>query len=234
MQNIADFLAVYNIFHSQPSLIAMTQTLSSRTIIPVTTFETFIDWLPENSGVRYELHNGNITEMPQPVGDHEEVKGFLTVKLCGLIDRLHLNYLIPSQTLVRPEDKDSGYLPDVLVLNHSNLVNEKLWKKQSVISNCASIPLVIEVVSTNWRDDYNLKFADYEEMGIPEYWIVDYAALGGRNFIGNPKLPTISVCNLVDGEYQIIKFRNDERIISQAFPELKLTANQIFQAGVEI
>nr|WP_103668880.1 hypothetical protein [Pseudanabaena sp. BC1403] len=41
-------------------------------------------------------------------------------------------------------------------------------------------------------------------------------------------------CNLVEGEYQIIKFRDDERIISQAFPELKLTANQIFQAGVEI
>jgi Uma2 family endonuclease len=37
------------------------------------------------------------------------------------------------------------------------------------------------IVSTNWRDDYYLKYADYEEMGIAEYWIVDYAALGGRN-----------------------------------------------------
>ena len=83
----------------------MTQILSSRTILPVTTFEAFIDWLPENSGVRYELHNENITEMPQPVGEHEEVKGFLTVKLSGLIDRLDLSYLIPSQTLVRPEGK---------------------------------------------------------------------------------------------------------------------------------
>ncbi len=49
---------------------------------------------------------------------------------------------------------------------------------------------MIEVVSSNWRYDYYLKYADYEEMGIPEYWIVDYAALGGRNFIGNPKQPT--------------------------------------------
>jgi Uma2 family endonuclease len=68
-------------------------------------------------------------------------------------------------------------------------------------------------------------------MGIPEYWIVDYAALGGRNCIGNPKQPTICVCNLVDGEYQISKFRDSERIISQTFPELNLTAIQIFQAG---
>ena len=205
----------------------MIQTLSK-----VTTFEEFVAGLPENSGVRYELHNGNIIEMAQPVGEHEESKGFLTIKLSGIIDRLDLPYLIPNQVIVRPEDKDSGYFPDVLVLNRQNLANEKLWKKQSILSNGASIPLVIEVVSTNWRDDYHLKYADYEEMGIPEYWIVDYAALGGRNFIGNPKQPTISVCNLVDEEYQISKFRDHERIISQTFPELDLTANQIFQASI--
>ena len=203
-----------------------------QTLPKVTTFEEFVTGLPENSGVRYELHNGNIIEMAQPVGDHEEIKGFSTIKLSGIIDRLDLPYLIPNQVIVRPEDKDSGYFPDVLVLNRQNLANEKLWKKQSIISNGASIPLVIEVVSTNWRDDYHLKYADYEEMGISEYWIVDYAALGGRNFIGNPKQPTISVCNLVDGEYQISKFRDHERIISQTFPELDLTANQIFQASL--
>jgi Uma2 family endonuclease len=170
--------------------------------------------------------------MAQPVGEHEESKGFLTIKLSGIIDRLDLPYLIPNQVIVRPEGKDSGYFPDVLVLNRENLANEKLWKKQSIISNGASIPLVIEVVSTNWRDDYHLKYADYEEMGISEYWIVDYAALGGRNFIGNPKQPTISVCNLIDEEYQISKFRDHERIISQTFPELNLTANQIFQASI--
>jgi Uma2 family endonuclease len=205
----------------------MIQTLSK-----VTTFEEFVAGLPENSGVRYELHNGNIIEMAQPVGEHEESKGFLTIKLSGIIDRLDLPYLIPNQVIVRPEGKDSGYFPDVLVLNRENLVNEKLWKKESILSNGASIPLVIEVVSTNWRDDYHLKYADYEEMGISEYWIVDYAALGGRNFIGNPKQPTISVCNLVDEEYQISKFRDHERIISQTFPELNLTANQIFQASL--
>ncbi|OBQ36394.1 MAG: hypothetical protein AN485_11510, partial [Anabaena sp. MDT14b] len=178
------------------------------------------------------LHNGNIIEMAQPVGEHEESKGFLTIKLSAIIDRLDLPYLIPNQVIVRPEGKDSGYFPDVLVLNRENLVNEKLWKKESILSNGASIPLVIEVVSTNWRDDYHLKYADYEEMGISEYWIVDYAALGGRNFIGNPKQPTISVCNLVDEEYQISKFRDHERIISQTFPELNLTANQIFQASL--
>ncbi|AFY46085.1 hypothetical protein Nos7524_0163 [Nostoc sp. PCC 7524] len=53
------------------------------------TFEEFVDWLPENTAVRYELHNGSIVEMAQPIGEHEEVKGFLTIKLSAAIDRLN-------------------------------------------------------------------------------------------------------------------------------------------------
>jgi Uma2 family endonuclease len=37
---------------------------------------------------------------------------------------------------------------------------------------------------------------------------------------------------LVDEEYQISRFRDDERVISQTFPELNLTANQILKAGM--
>ncbi|XZN96040.1 MAG: hypothetical protein ACM65K_24810 [Microcoleus sp.] len=37
-------------------------------------FDEFVEWLPENAAVRYELHNGDIVEMAQPVGEHEEVK----------------------------------------------------------------------------------------------------------------------------------------------------------------
>jgi Uma2 family endonuclease len=36
---------------------------------------------------------------------------------------------------------------------------------------------------------------------------------------------------LVDDEYQVAQFRGDERIISFAFPQLNLTAKEIFQAG---
>lgn len=70
-----------------------------------------------------------------------------------------------------------------------------------------------------------------DTFGVPEYWIVDYLALGGRRYIGNPKQPTISVYYLVDGEYQVNLFRGSDHIISPTFPELNLTAEQIFQAG---
>ena len=68
-------------------------------------------------------------------------------------------------------------------------------------------------------------------MGIPEYWIVDYAGLGGREFIGRPKQPTILICSLDENEYRVGRFREDQRIQSPTFPELNLIAQQIFQAG---
>jgi Uma2 family endonuclease len=105
-----------------------------------------------------------------------------------------------------------------------------LWKKESTVIYPESTPLVVEVVSTNWQDDYHKKFADYEIMGIPEYWIVDYAAYGGRKFIGNPKQSTIFICELIEGEYQMSPFRGTERIVSPTFPELNLTAEQVFNA----
>lgn len=201
----------------------MTQALPK----PIT-FAEFLEWKPESG--RYELHDGVIIEM-QPQGEHEQIKGFLARKLTVEFDRLNLPYFIPNQALVKPPEKESSYLPDVMILNRPNLASETLWKNSSTVTQAISIPLVIEVVSTNWRDDYLLKAADYEEIGIPEYWIVDYAALGGRRFIGNPKQPTISIYQLIQGEYQVSQFRGTDCIQSPAFPELKLTASQIFQAG---
>jgi Uma2 family endonuclease len=203
----------------------MTQTLPK-----TVTFDEFITWYPE-TGVRYELHNGEIIEMSQPTGKHERIKGFSAAELTLEFKRLNLPYFIPNQAIVKPPQRESGYFPDVLILNDAALADEPFWEKSSTVTKGTSIPLVIEVVSTNWRDDYYLKLADYEEMGIPEYWIIDYAALGARKFIGNPKQPTISVYQLMDEEYQVTQFRGSDKILSPSFPELKLTAEQVFNAS---
>ncbi|MCC5636255.1 Uma2 family endonuclease [Nostoc sp. CHAB 5844] len=194
------------------------------------TFNEFVARYPDDSGKLYELHDGVIVEMPQPTGDHEAIIVFLVQQFTLEYSRRSLPYGIPKTVIVKPLENESAYSPDVLLLNLPNLINEPLWKKKSTVSQAASIPLVVEVVSTNWRDDYHKKYADYEEMGIPEYWIVDYAALGGREYIGKPKQPTILVCCLEDGEYQINKFRQGQRIQSLTFPELNLTVEQVFPA----
>ncbi|UKO99201.1 Uma2 family endonuclease [Nostoc sp. UHCC 0870] len=212
----------------------MTQALRK-----LTTFDEFVAKYPDETGKRYELHDGVVVEMPQPTGEHEEVTGFLAFEITRECIRLNLPYFIPKTALVKPPENESAYSPDVLLLNRPNLANEPLWKKESTVIQGISIPLIIEVVSTNWRDDYLKKYADYvrvasrrEVMGIPEYWIVDYAGLGGREFIGNPKQPTILVCCLEEGEYTVRKFRGDNRIQSVTFPDLNLTAQQIFNASL--
>ncbi|MEH2173484.1 Uma2 family endonuclease [Nostoc sp.] len=204
----------------------MTQALAKQV-----TFDEFIAWYPENSQRRYELHDGVIVEMAPPTGEHEQIVGFLGGEIVTEYKRLKLPYFIPKTAFIKPTQSEAAYSPDVLLLNNSNLVNEPLWKKESTVSQAASIPLIIEVVSTNWRDDYFTKAGKYEEVGIPEYWIVDYLGLGGRRFIGNPKQPTISIYQLIEGEYQVRQFRGSNRIHSPAFPELNLTAEQIFRAG---
>ncbi len=207
----------------------MTQAqIQTQTKPKIYTFDKFIEWYPENSSLRYELHNGVIIEMPPPTGDHEDVVGFLISQIVSAFNQCKLPYTIPKSALVKTPNGESAYIPDVLVLNRDKLKNEPLWKKECTVIDPESVPLVVEVVSANWRDDYHNKFSNYEEMGIPEYWIVDYAALGGRKFIGNPKQPTIFVCELIDGEYQMTPFRDSDLIISPRFSQLNLTAQQVF------
>jgi Uma2 family endonuclease len=190
-------------------------------------FEEFLDWKPEEG--RYELIRGHVVEM-QPTGKHEEIVEFLDSALTVETHRLKLPYRFPKQALVKIPETETGYLPDVLVVDRHALATEPLWEKASTITQGSSVPLVIEVVSTNWRDDYGYKLNDYEALGISEYWIVDHAALGAVRYIGSPKQPTISIYRLVDDEYQVRQYRGNEQILSQIFPELKLTANQIFRA----
>jgi Uma2 family endonuclease len=200
-------------------------------------FEEFLEWYPENDK-HYELIEGVIVEM-LPTGSHEDISGFLIAELNFEIRQQNLPYSIPKNCLLKPLAPRSGYLPDVAVINREYIQDEPLWNKSSVIQNGKTVPLVIEVVlkdtashiSTNWRDDYGHKFVEYEAMGIIEYWIVDYRALGAVRYIGKPKQPTITICKLIEGEYQVEKFIKGESLNSCVFPEFKLTTDAIFQSA---
>jgi Uma2 family endonuclease len=102
----------------------------------------------------------------------------------------------------------------------------------SILGECENpIQLAVEVVSTNWEDDYIDKRDEYSRLGIPEYWIVDYLAIGSRTYLGEPKEPSVLVFSLdAEGKYQLARLQNEDVIISKTFPELNLTVNRIFSA----
>lgn len=196
------------------------------------TLEAFWDWYPDGYEGRFELHNGAIVKM-QPTGTHEQVAGFLAMEMSFEIKRLNLPLFLPRQGLVKAIDTDkSAYIPDVMILDtESTKNNEPLWKKRSTITNGSTVKLVIEVISTNWQDDYLMKLGEYEKLGIQEYWIVDYLGLGGRRYIGRPKQPTVSIYHLVEGEYVLELFQGQDILKSPLFPELSLTVEQISKLG---
>ncbi len=203
----------------------------AQTEVKIYSFDEFIQWLPEKSEFRYELHNGIIIEMPKPRGKHSKLTGSIAGKLLVIINELSKTdiWFIPRESIIQPFRNKSGYDPDIVILNEETISIETRWEDESIIENASSIKLIIEVVLSNWRDDYYDKLRDYEEMGIEEYWIVDYAALGGKKFIGDPKTPTISVCYLVEGEYQITRFTDDKKIISPSFPQFQFSPNELFR-----
>lgn len=60
------------------------------------TFAEFTAWKPE--GERYELHDGVIIKMSQPLGGHEEVTGFLSILLSVQCYQSGLPYIIPNNS----------------------------------------------------------------------------------------------------------------------------------------
>jgi Uma2 family endonuclease len=189
------------------------------------TFEEFYEQYKDDN--RYELIDGEVFDL-EPTGSHEEVVAFLDRKLNVQIDRLDLPYLVLQRGIIKMLSGSTSFRPDIMVVDSSNLDQEPLWSRESIIILGSSIKFVAEVVSGNWQNDYARKVEDYSNLGIPEYWIVDYAALGGVDFIGRPKQPTLTICLLnSDGYYEKFRLRGDDRLISTTFPELNLTASQV-------
>ncbi|MEZ2226078.1 MAG: Uma2 family endonuclease [Microcoleus sp.] len=189
------------------------------------TFETFLDRYCDN--FRYELADGELVEM-EPTGSHETVGGKLATQIGIVIAAEKLPWFIPRTCLIRPfSDAATARRPDIVVLDETALVSEPLWEREPVITLGRSIKLVVEVVSTNWETDYARKVEEYALLGIPEYWIVDYRGLGGVAFIGKPKQPTITVCQLIDQDYIQQQFRLGEPVISPLLKNLQLRLDDI-------
>ncbi|AFY32448.1 Uma2 family endonuclease [Calothrix sp. PCC 7507] len=188
------------------------------------TFDDFLEQCPEEG--LYELVDGEIVEV-RATRNHDDVADFMLFAFNDEIRRLNLNYVVNNTTVFRTitgKGIEQGRKPDV------SIIDKDTWRSNRSAYSALEEPiqLAVEVISTNWEDDYIDKLDEYQRLGIKEYWIVDYLAIGSREYLGNPKVPTVFVFILdVEGKYQRTHFRGSERIVSITFPELALTAEQI-------
>jgi Uma2 family endonuclease len=191
------------------------------------TFNQFLEQYPEDG--RYELVNGEIVRI-LATRQHKDIADFIADGMKEEVKLRQLNYKVSDRIVLATqtqEGKEQGRNPDVSV------VDLNVWRSNRLAYSALREPiqLAVEVVSTNWEDDYIDKLDEYQRMGITEYWIVDYLAIGSRTYLGNSKTPTVFVYVLNEsGVYQVTAFKGDDRILSHTFPELTLTMNQILNA----
>ncbi len=191
------------------------------------TFDDFLEQSPEEG--LYELVDGEIVEV-RATRNHDDVANFSLFAFNDEIRRINLNYIVNNTAVFRTitaKGIEQGRKPDVSV------INKDVWRSNRSAYSALEEPiqLAVEVTSTNWEDDYIDKLDEYQRLGIKEYWIVDYLAIGSREYLGNPKVPTVFVFILdAEGKYQRTHFRDSEPIVSITFPELALTAEQILTA----
>lgn len=193
--------------------------------------------LPE--GQEYELIDGTIVPMAEPSGEHENLRSELMVELRLESRRCQLGLLIHPKPALELGPKNTRK-PDLIAI-HRDAWNRQT-QSQAVLKEAPSV--VIEIVSTNWEEDYRNKPLWYAAFGVTELWIVDplftLARYPNRR---NPKIqePTISIGQLVNSpsilverEYEFQSFTGNQRIQSRFFPDLDLTVVQIIGFGAGI
>ena len=189
------------------------------------TFEEFVTEYGDNP--RYELIDGELRDM-EPTGPHETVSGNIAGRVFVEILKAEFDWIVPKSCLIKPPAAQATALrPDVIVLDNEQLRFEPLWQKEPIICNGSTIKHVVEVVSTNWQDDYARKVEEYAFLGIQEYWIIDFLGLGGLQFIGKPKQPTFTVCQLIGDTYQQQQYRLGQNITSNIFPNIRLKLDDL-------
>jgi Uma2 family endonuclease len=193
------------------------------------TFEEFLAQYPDGYGI-FELVDGEIVQV-EATRAHKNVARYLMFNFNDEIRRLGLDYIVDKDIVFRTktaQGREQGRNPDV------GVVLASVWNANVLAYGALteSIQLAVEVVSTNWEDDYVDKLDEYQRLGIAEYWIVDYLAIASRNYLGNPKVPSVFVYQLINGEYQVQQYKESERIISQTFPELAIAVEQVVTASL--
>lgn len=116
--------------------------------------------------------------------------------------------------------------PDVMVLRPEHIELMAQTNKSTVLLEMPPPAFVAEAVSpgsensANYRRDYEWKRQQYQDLGIPEYWIIDRYR------------QQVTVLVLEADLYKEQTYREEQVICSKAFPTLNLTASKVLAGGL--
>jgi Uma2 family endonuclease len=174
---------------------------------------TYQDYLalPED-GHRYEIIEGVLHVDYAPDYEYQFTVAETQRQMANHVVEHRLGRVLPAPFEVHLAEATRPVQPDVLFIR-----TERLPAPGAKFLSGAP-DLIVEVISpTSIRRDRNIKFAVYEQAGVPEYWLVD------------PKYHFVEVYTLSGREYALLgQFDGDDLIRSNVLPNLRIVARTLF------
>ena len=183
-------------------------------------FESFEEYLAYDDGTEklYELFNGGLVELPVEPGSNVVICNLLFLSFA---QQVNLRCIRPYGLELEVRGEPRNRYPDLTVIREEHV--EQLRRRNTLRFEMAPPLLVVEIVSPGelQRDrDYIAKRMQYQDRGIPEYWIVD------------SQLQTLLVLELSSGIYtEVVTLQGEDQMRSPQFGELNLTVSQLFTVG---
>lgn len=144
--------------------------MTAETLLPWTGRRlTLGEWdaIPHDEQFRLELVEGVLSIMAQPPGLHQRAAKRLGPQLDGALPP-ELEAALEMEVVLVDGVPPTIRVPDVLITRSALIdTNPRRLTGQDVL-------VVVEILSEGTRKvDRILKFAEYAEAGIPQYWIID-------------------------------------------------------------
>jgi Uma2 family endonuclease len=130
------------------------------------THEEFLEWADEDTDA--EWVDGEVVWMSPISGEHQRMGRFLLRLFSEFLEERDLGELRYERFQMKTGPDLPGREPDILFVANVHLSRLK--------ETCLEGPgdLVVEIVSPESRErDTEEKFREYEQGGVPEYWIID-------------------------------------------------------------
>jgi Uma2 family endonuclease len=129
-------------------------------------YDEFLHWDGDNQHV--EWVDGKVVEMSPVTEEHTNVGLFLLLLLKHYAEAKRLGRVFYEPFQMKTGPDLPGRAPDILFVANANLGRLKQL--------CLDGPgdLVVEIISPGSRSvDRGQKFYEYEQGGVPEYWLID-------------------------------------------------------------
>ncbi len=150
-----------------PATRLMEQSLHRSLPAGRVTFEEFVERGDED--VWAEWVNGEVVPLALPVSfDHQQILGFLNVTLGVYVERRKLGHVTFAPYLMRLAEIARGRVPDLLFVKQARLH----LLTHYYLDGPADLAIEITVPKSRSRDR-KIKFAEYAQAGVPEYWLID-------------------------------------------------------------